>query len=674
MNKHFLTLLLVLIVSVAAHARPRTMDEMKQAAAQVLGRQTSSGVRQAQGLIKVLRKCNGLVVMGYENSSFAVMAEDDHFPEVLGYSDTPFHSNTDNQNFRWWLSKVEEMVSQPANVPIRAIRPDTTRFAPNVKPMVKTKWDQGNPYNLLCPYNSPTGCVATAAAQVLRFNEWPRYGEGTVYTYFPFGDFDGLRLEENIEGVEYEYDQMIDNYAWSASTAQKHAVATLMYHVGLAMKAQYEDEGTGSYNEPLAYGLRNHLGYPYAVTIDKDNYTTKEWMEMIFEALSNGHPLIYGGSDDSYTGHEFVLHGYDSAGRVYINWGWSGEEDGYFDLSSLLLYWGIYDFNSYQNMIVRADTASLKADTVSIDVETPGTLEQLLGGRRNEVICLKVSGTVNSTDLKTIRSMAGCSVTGKGTMGNLSVLDMSEASIVKGGEAYLIEGDQEYTTEGDEMPYKAFAGCTKLINVVLPERLKHYNTGVFAGCNNLDSVALSSSDESDFVIDGCFVLNKERTELIEALPTASVRYEVPKGVTWIHDEAFAGRFLYERLSLPETVDTIGKYAFNRCFDLCRTYVFSVQPPRIDPTAVDDLDISLRHLYVPQGTLFKYTTAKGWKKYGLSRTREFKVVDDIKQMSVHESIPTPIFDLSGKKVRTQARTTEGLRKGVYVARGRKHIVR
>ena len=674
MNRNGLILLLTMMVALTANARTRTVEEMRQAAAQVLCRQTPGGLQQVPGLIKVLQRGHGLVVMGYENSSFAVMAEDDNYPEVLGYSDTPFQVNTRNQNFRWWLSQVEEMVSRPANAPIRAIRPDTTRFAAKIEPMMQTKWDQTNPYNLLCPQNCPTGCVATAAAQVLRYNEWPQYGQGTVYTYFPYGDFDGMRLEVNIEGVEYQYDQMLNTYTSSSSSKQMQAVATLMYHVGLAMKAQYEQDGTGSYNEPLTYGLRNHLGYPYAVTIDKDNYTAQEWMEMIFETISNGHPIIYGGSDDTYTGHEFVLHGYDSSGRIFINWGWSGEEDGYFDLSSLLLYWGIYNFNSYQNMILRVDKASLTADTVSIDVETPGTLDQLLGERRNEVVCLKVNGAINSSDLKTLRSMAGCSVTGKGTLGSLSVLDMSGATIVAGGEPYLIEDQYEYTTEDDAMPDKAFAGCAKLISVVLPEGLQHYGTGVFAGCNNLDTVTLSSSEESDFVVDGCYVLNKERTELIEALPTDNVHYEIPYGVTWIHDEAFAGRYLYERLSLPETVDTIGKKAFNRCFDLCRTYVYSKVPPRIDPTAIDDLDLSIRTLYVPQGTLFKYSSATGWKKYGIRHTKEFKIADNIIQTYAQEDAAADLYDLSGKIVKTRAGTTEGLRKGMYVTRGRKHIVR
>ena len=674
MKKTCLTLLLMLTVALTANARIRTVDEMKQAAAQVLDRQKQGGGRQAPGLIKVLQRSHGLVVMGYENSSFAIMAEDDNFPEVLGYSDTPFQTNTDNLNFRWWLLQVEEMVSRPVNVPIRAIRPDTTRFAAKVEPMVKTKWNQNYPYNLLCPQNCPTGCVATAAAQVLRYNEWPQYGQGTVYTYFPFGDFDGMRLEEDIEGVEYAYDQMLNTYSGSASSTQKKAVATLMYHVGLTMKAQYEDGGTGSYNEPLVYGLRHHLGYPFAVTIDKDNYTNQEWMEMIFEELNNGHPIIYGGSDETYMGHEFVLHGYDSAGRVCINWGWGGEEDGYFDLSSLLLYWGIYNFNSYQNMILRADKASLTADTVTIDVDVPGTLEQQLGERWNDIVCLKVNGAVNSTDLKTIRYMAGCNVAGRGTLGCLSVLDLSEASIVSGGEPYLIEGQQEYTTEDDVMPYRAFAGCTKLISVMLPKGLRHYSKGVFAGCINLDTVALTPSLDSDFIVEGCYVLNKERTELIEALPTTSVHYEIPYGVAWIHDEAFAGRFLYERLSLPETVDTIGKYAFNRCFDLCRTYIYSKIPPRIDPTAIDDLDISLRTLYVPQGTLFKYTSSNGWKKYGIRRTMEFKIPNGIIQTHAQEDTAVDLYDMTGKIVKTQVRTTEGLRNGVYVTRGRKHIVR
>ena len=44
-----------------------------------------------------------------------------------------------------------------------------------VAPLVKTKWGQGNSvWNYYTPNNYVCGCVATAAAQIMKYFEWPK--------------------------------------------------------------------------------------------------------------------------------------------------------------------------------------------------------------------------------------------------------------------------------------------------------------------------------------------------------------------------------------------------------------------------------------------------------------------------------------------------------------------
>lgn len=52
-------------------------------------------------------------------------------------------------------------------------------------------------------------------------------------------------------------------------------------------------------------------------------------------SLSNDRPIIYGGVDTFNGGHEFVICGYDAQGRVYVNWGWDGSSEGYYDIALL---------------------------------------------------------------------------------------------------------------------------------------------------------------------------------------------------------------------------------------------------------------------------------------------------------------------------------------------------
>ncbi len=49
-------------------------------------------------------------------------------------------------------------------------------------PLLTTNWHQGEPYNNYCPMGDGgrclVGCVALAAAQVMRYHRWPVLGKG----------------------------------------------------------------------------------------------------------------------------------------------------------------------------------------------------------------------------------------------------------------------------------------------------------------------------------------------------------------------------------------------------------------------------------------------------------------------------------------------------------------
>lgn len=669
--RYFVTLVLTIVFSIYVDAAPRTLWQKQQAAMAALSNYGNAELKRVGDIPKLLKQTAGLSIMGYEEGGFAIVANDDMYPEIMGVSHTKFNPQTNNLNFKWWLEATEAFVAQSRSVPFQTTRPDTSKYPASVNPLMTTQWGQEEPYCNLVPNGYPTGCVATAAAQVLRYNRWPQYGHGTVFTYYPYGDFDGTRYEENIDSVEYRYNLMPDYFTMKHSAAQRKAVATLMYHIGLAMKAQYSYEGTGSYSSSLSHGLRRNLGYPLAVTLNREDYTESEWMDLIYSNISKGYPIIYGGSDSDYMGHEFVLHGYNSSGKVYINWGWDGEEDGFFDLSSLTVMWGFYNFNYYQDMVLRVNTDQLDVDMMEVEVDEPGTLREMIGNELcDSVIGLYVRGKINSTDLKTLRAMAGSDSVGHGTKGNLSFLDLSEAKIVTGGEAYLLENGDSFYTEDDEIPYKAFSNCKNLIDVTLPNHLKHYGDGVFAQCLNLDTVRVTNCDESDFIVVGGFIMSTDSTELIEYLATEDIDVVIPYGTKHIHDYALAGRYHYERLTIPETVENIGRYAFNRCYDLSRTYIYATNAPTIDLTAIDKLDLSLRYLYVPKGSRNKYLNAAGWKLYGSSGIKEFDPtttnVTDAFQ-GIKERRNQTIYDIFGRIIPQDA---YDMGKGVFIIDGKK----
>lgn len=80
---------------------------------------------------------------------------------------------------------------------------------------------------------------------------------------------------------------------------------------------------------------------------------------------------------------------------------------------------------------------------ISLNIAKAGTLsEQIASSKKYQIDELIVSGTLNGSDIRFIRDMAGCDATGKETKGILRKLDMSGVNIISGGDYY-------YETGGD---------------------------------------------------------------------------------------------------------------------------------------------------------------------------------------------------------------------------------
>lgn len=219
----------------------------------------------------------------------------------------------------------------------------------DVAPLISTNWNQDNPYNFLCPTapNGPgghvyAGCVATAMSMVMKYWNWPDHGQGS-HSYTPSG--------YPTQSVDFEN----TNYQWSnmpnsCNNSNYQAVATLMWHCGVAVNMQYGYNGSGAYSADVPDAISNYFRYTKsAIHLDRDSYTKLEWEEMLIANLQEGFPLYYSGSDNG-GGHAFVCCGYrESDRKFYFNWGWSGFNNNYFAIDALNTYSG--HFNEYQTAI-----------------------------------------------------------------------------------------------------------------------------------------------------------------------------------------------------------------------------------------------------------------------------------------------------------------------------------
>ena len=149
---------------------------------------------------------------------FVIIAADDNVQPVLAYSTESNFDVTDSKNPAfYYINKYTRQINYVIenNVPATAEVvglwnnggfKSNAKAGHSVSPLLTTTWDQGNHYNNLCPVDNnsiignkrcPTGCVATAVAQILRYWKYPSSGYGkhtySAWTYgpqtFDFGNF-----------------------------------------------------------------------------------------------------------------------------------------------------------------------------------------------------------------------------------------------------------------------------------------------------------------------------------------------------------------------------------------------------------------------------------------------------------------------------------------------------
>lgn len=166
------------------------------------------------------------------------------------------------------------------------------------------------------------------------------------------------------------------------------------------------------------------------------------------------------------------------------------------DMSNCTLYVPHGTTNAYANSDIWCGFGKIIEynNQATITLEQPGTLPQKINDSdKNLITHLKIKGNINGTDLRFIREMAGVSVTGEITDGELANLDLSEAKIVSGGDYYYQDSnDTKYYTKDDELGVCAFSKCWGLKDISLPGDLKSVGDFAFSDCSSLETINLPS--------------------------------------------------------------------------------------------------------------------------------------------------------------------------------------
>lgn len=371
----FFVLVLVL-AAIVASAQQITEQQAKVRALQYLSAKAPAKSRGLAGNISRLKsarvEANSIYAFNVDGGGYVIASGDSRALPVLGYSDKGC-IDWDNMpdNMRWWLKSYDEaMASLSATKDFvdgncQRDRQQTRTPKAAIEPMITTMWFQLGPYNHDCPlYDGAnpqwrgtrcvTGCIATAMAQMMNYHQWPKSACKEIPAYDLETTYEKDEKTWHIDGlppVTFDWANMTDTYDRQSSKAENKAVSTLMSYCGRSVRMNYTPEASASNSQKVVEALVRYFGYDDAVHIaNRIQYSIDEWEDLIYSELAAKRPVQYGGFTDLSEGHSFICDGYDGDGFFHINWGWSGDNNGYYSLAVL---------NPYNNESVGASKSCL---------------------------------------------------------------------------------------------------------------------------------------------------------------------------------------------------------------------------------------------------------------------------------------------------------------------------
>ena len=268
------------------------------------------------------------------DKKFVIISGESKLNELVGYGDKMTENPNDQPPyFKLFLKEYERVVKE-----VRSKATATTPQRPikrKVEPLLTCKWSQYDPFNKYTPLSNgqhtPTGCVATATAQVMFYNKWPKNRPQ---------DYIASTGDDAKKSATYWWDEMKNTTNDMRTEHSRQAVGVLMYDIGKAVHMRYYIKGSDSNLQRACNALRDKFDYTVRY-LDKNFLPANDFLNEVMQEISDGYPVLVVGGP-----HAFVYDGYDEQGLIHTNWGWGGENDGYFDINIVTLNVSGFALNS----------------------------------------------------------------------------------------------------------------------------------------------------------------------------------------------------------------------------------------------------------------------------------------------------------------------------------------
>ena len=538
-------LVLLLMALVAIHIAAAPVDEgaarlvasrmMQSSTTARMMRGSSSPVLQhTQASLAAPGHADYYVFNTSDGSAFVIVAGDDRAEAVLGYGEGSLDMAVLPCNLRWLLDSYTEQMEYLHAHPDVQVELSAPADNENIIPMITSDWGQQVPFYNQCPMyqgeRSVTGCVATAMAQVMNYWRYPArlpalggYNTRSHHIYV-----------SPLPGTDVNWDNMLNNYgATPYSDAQANAVATLMRYCGQAVRMDYSPEGSGAYVDQQLSAMKTFGYNPAATVVGKGTTPYDEWREILLAELRAGRPLLYSANDPAAGGHAFVVDGYYD-GKFHINWGWNGNNNGYFALGAFNVR--NYSFLSSQQILADLYPRDSEHEVRDLHDFVADGIYYRYGDVDGEVAVAPRDSRYGSYS------------------GHVTI----PATVTHDGRELAV------TAIGD----LAFYSCYTLTGVDLPEGVTRIGQQAFGVCLELDSIALPSTlrqvDARAFV--ECTSLTAVYTPSQEAWLSIRFADRNANPVSLSHRLLVAGQEL-EHLTVPQAVTSLSPYALVDCTTL-----------------------------------------------------------------------------------------------------------
>ena len=299
---------------------------------------------------------NLIYIVNYSDNSFIIISGDKRLTPILAFSEEgafPLNNNTLPGGLIDWLNEAKNNivsvrlrnVIQSVGTSIEWKRIISDRVEPigdgcpdgwfiTKQPLLETAWGQWHGYNNLAPNKScgsvngnvPSGCVATAMSQIMRYHEHP-----TGYNY---------AIMPNTRNFS--------SPSWNSSGFDE--ISKLMLDTANSVQMDWDCEGSGADTEDAKnalitnFGYSNHAQYinynstKFKAEIDRDRPvilrgSTEKCFIGIFCWGEGGHAWVADGYKDSYSCVENdngECMGCWGRFWLHMNWGWNDFGNGWY--------------------------------------------------------------------------------------------------------------------------------------------------------------------------------------------------------------------------------------------------------------------------------------------------------------------------------------------------------